>query len=87
MEGTKRRWACELTHCKLKEEVGLDHFESRSWQGLAHHAALWMAALTFLQGRRPTQPNDLSGDTGAAIGAEVRGRSAAAWVGRRISSR
>ena len=73
VEVTKRRWACELTHRELKEEVGLDHFEGRSWQGLHHHAVLCMVALTFLQWLRLTQPDDLSGDTVPAIRAEVAG--------------
>nr|WP_158680044.1 transposase [Deinococcus sp. NW-56] len=73
MEVTKRRWACELSHRELKDEVGLDHFEGRSWQGLHHHAVLCMVALTFLQWLRLTQPDDLRGDTIPAIRAEVAG--------------
>ena len=73
IEVTKRRWACELTHRELKEEVGLDHFEGRSWHGLHHHAVLCMVALTFLQWLRLTQPDDLMGDTIPAIRAEVAG--------------
>ncbi|MEH2477956.1 SRSO17 transposase [Nitrobacteraceae bacterium AZCC 2146] len=30
----KARWICEQAHQHLKEELGLDHFEGRSWQGL-----------------------------------------------------
>ena len=30
----KARWICEQAHQQLKEELGLDHFEGRSWQGL-----------------------------------------------------
>ena len=73
MEVTKRRWACELSHRELKDEVGLDHFEGRSWHGLHHHAVLCMVALTFLQWLRLTQPDDLRGDTIPAIRAEVAG--------------
>jgi hypothetical protein len=29
----KARWICEQAHQHLKEELGLDHFEGRSWQG------------------------------------------------------
>src|SRR3954447_2292498 len=29
----KARWACEQAHQQLKEELGLDHFEGRSWTG------------------------------------------------------
>ena len=30
----KARWVCEQAHQQMKEELGLDHFEGRSWQGL-----------------------------------------------------
>jgi len=33
----------------LKEELGLDHFEGRSWQGLHRHALMTMIAYAFLQ--------------------------------------
>jgi SRSO17 transposase len=29
----KARWVCEQAHHQLKEELGLDHFEGRSWIG------------------------------------------------------
>jgi SRSO17 transposase len=45
----KARWVCEQGHQQMKEELGLDHFEGRSWQGLHHHAVLVMIALAFLQ--------------------------------------
>ena len=31
----KARWVCEQAHQQLKEELGLDHFEGRSWTGPA----------------------------------------------------
>lgn len=45
----KARWVCEQGHQQMKEELGLDHFEGRSWHGLHHHALLVMIALAFLQ--------------------------------------
>jgi SRSO17 transposase len=45
----KARWSCEQGHQQLKEELGLDHFEGRSWTGLHHHALLTMMAFLFLQ--------------------------------------
>jgi SRSO17 transposase len=46
------RWVCEQAHQQLKEELGLDHLECRSWRALHHHALLAMLAFTFLQQRR-----------------------------------
>src|SRR4029077_16935019 len=46
------RWICEQAHQQLKEELGLDHFEGRSWQGLHRHALMTMIAFAFLQFRR-----------------------------------
>jgi SRSO17 transposase len=45
----KSRWACEQAHQQMKEELGLDHFEGRSWTGLHHHTLLTMIAFAFLQ--------------------------------------
>jgi SRSO17 transposase len=45
----KARWVCEQAHQQLKEELGLDHFEGRSWAGLHHHALLAQIAFAFLQ--------------------------------------
>src|ERR1700739_3940204 len=51
----KARWVCEQAHQQLKEELGLDHFEGRSWQGLHRHALMTMIAYAFLQHRRLAQ--------------------------------
>jgi SRSO17 transposase len=48
----KARWSCEQAHQQMKEELGLDHFEGRSWRGLHRHALLTMIAMAFLQHRR-----------------------------------
>jgi SRSO17 transposase len=48
----KERWICEQAHQQMKEELGLDHFEGRSWQGLHRHALMTMIAYAFLQRRR-----------------------------------
>lgn len=48
----KARWSCEQAHQQLKEELGLDHFEGRSWRGLRHHALLTLIAFAFLQQER-----------------------------------
>jgi SRSO17 transposase len=51
----KARWVCEQAHQQLKEELGLDHFEGRSWHGLHRHALMTMIAYAFLQHRRLTK--------------------------------
>ena len=48
----KARWICEQAHQQLKEELGLDHFEGRSWHGLHRHALMTMIAFAFLQHHR-----------------------------------
>jgi SRSO17 transposase len=57
----KARRVCEQARQQLKEELGLDHFEGRSWRGLHHHALLCRLALAFLQHLRPRE----RGESGA----------------------
>jgi len=45
----KARWVCEQAHQQLKEELGLGHFEGRSWTGLHRHALMACIAYAFLQ--------------------------------------
>ncbi len=45
----KARWVCEQAHQQMKQELGLDHFEGRSWLGLHHHVLMTMLAFAFLQ--------------------------------------
>ena len=95
----KARWACEQAHQQLKEELGLDHFEGRSWTGLHRHALMTMLAFAFLQHRRlaaakrgkrrgspPPQPS-LPAIRAAIIGTLLRARSPprCPHCGRRIS--
>jgi SRSO17 transposase len=42
------RWTIELDYRQLKGELGLDHYEGRSWLGWHHHTALVSAAHGFL---------------------------------------
>src|SRR5262249_39880467 len=44
----KSRWPVEQGYQQMKEGLGLDHFEGRSWRGFHHHAALVMLAYGFL---------------------------------------
>ena len=42
------RWKIELDYKQLKGELGLDHYEGRSWLGWYHHTALVTAVHGFL---------------------------------------
>ena len=44
----RSRWPVEQGYQQMKEELGLDHFEGRSWRGFHHHACLVMLAFGFL---------------------------------------
>jgi SRSO17 transposase len=56
VELAKLRWRIERDYQDLKQEVGLDHFEGRSWRGFHHHASLSIAAYGFLISERETIP-------------------------------
>lgn len=45
---SRLRWKIELDYKQLKGELGLDHYEGRSWLGWYHHTALVTAAHGFL---------------------------------------
>ncbi len=44
----RMRWKIELDYKQLKGQLGLDHYEGRSWHGWYHHTALVSAAHGFL---------------------------------------
>ena len=58
----KSRWPVEQGYQQMKEELGLDHHEGRSWRGFHHHACLVMLAFGFLalererEERAPARP-------------------------------
>ena len=52
----KLRWRIERDYQELKGELGLDHFEGRTWAGFHHHIALCAAAHAFLARRRALFP-------------------------------
>ena len=62
---TKLRWRIERDYLELKQQVGLGHFEGRSWRGFHHHATLVIA--------HPSPPVD---QAGAASGAARAARMA-----------
>lgn len=50
------RWVIELDYRQLKGELGLDHYEGRSYAGWHHHCALVTAAHAFLTEERLCPP-------------------------------
>jgi len=48
----KHRWIIERDYEELKQELGLGHYEGRSWRGFHHHATLCIAAYGFLVAER-----------------------------------
>lgn len=56
VRAAKLRWRVERDYQDMKQEVGLDHFEGRTWRGFHHHAALCAAAHAFLALRRALFP-------------------------------
>src|SRR5207253_7099355 len=71
----KARWICEQAHQQLKEELGLDHFEGRSWQGLHRHALMTMIAYAFLQHRRLAQAGRKKKNQRPSASADLAGRA------------
>jgi SRSO17 transposase len=47
-----QRWAIEQQYQDLKSELGLDHFEGRTFPGWHHHVVLSAIAYAFLQNER-----------------------------------
>ena len=45
----KARWRIEQDYRELKDELGLDHFEGRTWVGWHHHVTLVTLAFAFLR--------------------------------------
>jgi SRSO17 transposase len=72
----KARWICEQAHQQLKEELGLDHFEGRSWAGLHRHALMTMIAYAFLQSRRLKATGRKKKNRGAATSTQHAGHQA-----------
>jgi hypothetical protein len=56
----KARWICEQAHQQLKQELGLGHFEGRSWTGLHRHALMACIACAYLQHLRLAEHRRMS---------------------------
>jgi SRSO17 transposase len=56
VELAKLRWRVEQDYRELKDALGLDHFEGRSWPGWHHHVTLVSVAHGFLTTERLRRP-------------------------------
>jgi SRSO17 transposase len=52
----KLRWRIERDYQDLKQQIGLGHYEGRSWRGFHHHGTLSIAAYGFLISERENIP-------------------------------
>lgn len=55
----RSRWPIEQQYRELKDELGIDHFEGRSYRGWTHHTVLTAMAFTFLQLERVRSDDDI----------------------------
>jgi SRSO17 transposase len=82
----KARWICEQAHQQLKEELGLDHFEGRSWQGLHRHALMTMIAYAFLQYRRLKATRRKKKNQRSTAATDIAGRAPSHPRGPRLAT-
>jgi SRSO17 transposase len=54
-----QRWQVEQGYQQMKEELGMDHFEGRSWGGLHHHLTLCFMAYGFLRLEQARKKNEV----------------------------
>jgi SRSO17 transposase len=60
------RWRVEQDYQQMKEELGLDHFEGRSWTGWHHHVTMVMLAHLFLRLEQKRRSNKSAVDSAAS---------------------
>jgi SRSO17 transposase len=48
----KERWRTEIVYEELKEELGLDHYEGRSYSGWHHHVSVVLCCYAFIVSER-----------------------------------
>lgn len=65
------RWPIEQQYQQLKTELGLDHFEGRTYPGWNRHVALTAVAYAFLQRERITRQPAITFETIRAIVQEI----------------
>ena len=72
----KARWVCEQAHQQIKGELGLGHFEGRSWTGLHRHTLMTCLACAYLQHLR------LAGQNRTGPGKNAPPRSGTATIAK-----
>lgn len=56
----KARWGIETGYRELKDTLGIDHYEGRTWPGWHRHVTLVTAALLFLTEHRTTTTKSMA---------------------------
>ena len=74
------RWRIDRDYQEMKSELGLGHYEGRSWLGFHHHGALCIAAYAFLAAERArlSPPEPLAFLKPAQLPKDFRPRGASA---------
>jgi len=80
----KLRWRIERDYQEMKSQLGLDHFEGRTWRGFHHHVALVSAAHAFLTLSRASFPPEQHEEEGDLPGLPSRTADSAAAHGRTL---
>jgi len=62
---SRSRWPVEQYFQRAKDDLGLDHFEGRSWLGFHHHLALSALAYLFILTEHLRAKKNFWGDVGA----------------------
>ena len=62
---SRSRWHIEQYFQRAKDDLGLDHFEGRSWRGFHHHLALSVVAYLFILVQYNRTKKNLWCDVGA----------------------
>ena len=66
----KERWRTERVYEEMKGELGLDHFEGRSFRGWHHHVSVVLCCYAFIVAERVRHFPPSTGRTGRACALE-----------------
>jgi SRSO17 transposase len=67
----KERWRTEAVYQEMKGELGLDHFEGRSFRGWHHHLSIVLCCYAFVVGERMRHFPPSQGRPGAGRAVDV----------------